>query len=265
MTDIDLAYANGAFIPGADTYPIRWAAEAEAFRTTRGFRAQLGLAYGPGARQWLDLFMPEGTPRGLMVFIHGGYWMSFGPRDWSQLAQGALDRGWACALPGYTLAPEARISTMTTEIGRAIARAAQDVAGPIALTGHSAGGHLSARMACADAPLPPEVAARIARVVPISPLSDLRPLMATAMNATLHLDAAEAAAESPALLPRRAGSQVTVWVGGAERPAFLDQAHWLADVWACPCHVAPRLHHFNVIEDLARPDSVLVETLLGGL
>ena len=265
MADVDLAYSNGAFIAGADTYPIRWAAEAEAFRAAQGPRARLGIPYGPGARHWLDLFRPDGPPRGLMIFIHGGYWMETSPRDWSHLAQGTLDRGWACALPGYTLAPEARIATMTTEVGQAIARAAQDVAGPIAITGHSAGGHLSARMACADAPLPPEVAARIARVVPISPLSDLRPLRATQMNATLHLDAAEAAAESPALLDRRAGTDVTVWVGGIERPAFLDQARWLAEAWQCPGHIAPRLHHFNVVDDLTRPDSALIETLLGGL
>jgi acetyl esterase/lipase len=265
MPDIDIAYSNGAFIPAADTYPIRWAAEAAAFRTAQGPRARLGLPYGPGARQWLDLFLPEGAARGLMVFVHGGYWMETGPRDWSHFAQGALDRGWACALPGYTLAPAARIAAITTEIGQAITRAAQDVVGPIAITGHSAGGHLSARMACANAPLPPAVAARINRLVPISPLSDLRPLLAAEMNATLHLDAAEAAAESPALLPRRAGAPVTVWVGGAERPAFLDQARWLAEAWVCPRHIAPRLHHFNVVDDLTRPDSALMETLLGGL
>ncbi len=262
MDDPDTAYSNGRFIPGAETYAPRWAAEAEAFRAALGPCARLGLAYGPGARQWLDLFLPEGAPKGLMVFIHGGYWMSFGPRDWSGFAQGALDRGWACAMPGYTIAPEGRIAAMTVEVGRAIARAAAEVAGPIAVTGHSAGGHLTARMFCENAPLPPEVAARLVSGVPISPLSDLRPLCATAMNATLKIDAAEALAESPALLPRRAGGRVTVWVGGAERPAFLDQARWLSDAWACPAHIAPRLHHFNVIDDLARPDSRLIETLL---
>ncbi|TMV39592.1 alpha/beta hydrolase, partial [Thioclava sp. BHET1] len=162
-------YANGAFIAGAQHFPPRWVAEAEAFRAAQGARAKLDLRYGPAERDWLDLFLPEGRPRGLMVFIHGGYWLRFGPRDWSHLAQGALDRGWAVAMPAYTLAPEARITEMTAQIGRAISHAAGQVAGPIVVTGHSAGGHLSARMACTDAPLPEEVAVRLVRAVPISP------------------------------------------------------------------------------------------------
>lgn len=262
MTDLDQAYANGAFIPGADTYPIRWAAEAEAFRAALGPRARLGLPYGPGERQWIDLFLPETQPAGLLVFIHGGYWKAFSPRAFSHLAQGALDGGWAVAMPSYTLAPEARIAAMTTEIAAAIATAAAEVAGPIVVTGHSAGGHLTARMCCTDGTLPPEVASRLTRAVPISALSDLRPLMRTEMNDILKIDAVEAAHESPVLLPRREGTDVTVWVGGAERPAFLDQSRWLADAWGCPLVIAPRLHHFNVIDDLTRPDSRLIETLL---
>ncbi len=262
---MDEAYSNAAFIPGGDGYPARWAAEAAAFRAEQGARARLTVSYGAGARQTYDLFLPEGRPRGLMVFIHGGYWMAFAPRDWSHLAAGAVDRGWACALVGYTLAPEARIATLTGEVARGIAAAAAEVAGPVVVTGHSAGGHLSARMACADAPLAAEVASRLRRVVPLSPLGDLRPLRETSMNETLHLDAGEALAESPTLLAKRAGVEVTVWVGGAERPVFIEQAQDLATAWGVPCHIAPRLHHFNLPDDLARADSALIETLLGGL
>ncbi len=139
----------------------------------------------------------------------------------------------------------------------------EEVAGPVVLTGHSAGGHLVARMAAADAPLSPAVAARIVRVVPVSPLADLRPLRETAMNPTLRLDAAEALAESPALLPRRPGVAVHVWVGGTERPAFLDQARRLGNAWACPVTVEPGRHHFDVIEGLERPESRLMRVLLG--
>ncbi|MEZ5913397.1 MAG: alpha/beta hydrolase [Paracoccaceae bacterium] len=260
---LDDAYANGKYIPGAADYPPRWAALARGFRDFLGARAQCGLAYGQSSRQRFDLFLPEAEPKGLMVFIHGGYWMAFDRGDWSHLAAGVLARGWACALPGYTLAPDARIAAITGEIGAAVGAAAARVAGPIVLCGHSAGGHLAARMACADAPLPDPVAARVARVIPISPLSDLRPLMQTGMNATLGIDAAEAAAESPALLPMRPGCTVLPWVGAEERPAFLDQARWLAEAWGQRWHVAPGRHHFDVIDDLADPRAPLVEALVG--
>lgn len=264
LPDLSRDYANADFIPGADAFPPRWQAEAASLRAALGARAQTGLAYGPGVRQRFDLFLPEGAARGLMVFIHGGYWLAFGPEDWSGFAAGALARGWAVMMPGYTLAPEARIGAMVREIEAAIGAAAARLPnGPLVVTGHSAGGHLSARMACDD--LSPAWAGRLARVVPISPLADLRPLMQTGMNTKLGIEATEAAAESPALLRKRAGVRAMVWVGAQERPAFLWQARLLSEVWDCRWHAAPGKHHFDVIDPLCEPESDLTEALLGGL
>jgi acetyl esterase/lipase len=256
--DPDRDYANGAFIAGAEAYAPRWTAQAAAFRAGLGDRARLDLPYGPEARQRFDLFLPEGAPRGCVVFLHGGYWMAFGHQDWSHLAAGVLARGWACAMPSYTLAPAARIGAMVREAAQACRAVAAKVPGPLVVTGHSAGGHLAARMGCADLGL------GVARVVPISPLAELGPLMATAMNATLRLDASEAATESPARLALHSGTRAHVWVGAGERPAFLWQARVLAEEWGCPWTPAPRKHHFDVIDDLAAPDSALVALLTGG-
>lgn len=258
-SDADRDYAVGAFIAGADAFPPRWAASAQAFRDSLGARARLDLAYGTTERQRFDLFLPVDRPRGLLVFVHGGYWLAFGRQDWSHLAVGALARGWACVMPSYTLAPDARIGAMTAEIRKAVRVAAALVPGPVVVTGHSAGGHLAARMACADGP------EGVRRVVPISPLADLRPLMATEMNDRLHIDREEAAAESPALLARRDDVHAHVWVGAQERPSFLWQARVLSENWDCPWTVRPGKHHFDVIDDLADPDSALVSACLDGL
>jgi acetyl esterase/lipase len=167
------------------------------------------------------------------------------------------------AIPSYTLAPEARISAITAEIAAALAAVAAQTPGPVVATGHSAGGHLAARMVC-EGVLDAGLAARVVRSVPISPLADLEPLRATQMAETLQLTEADVASESPAFLARRPGCDVTVWVGGQERPAFLWQARLLSETWDCPWHVAPGRHHFDVIDDLADPGSLLVETLAGG-
>lgn len=257
--DPDRDYANGAFIPNAADYPPRWAKTAAAFRTALGRRADLDLAYGPSAREKLDLFLPEGTPQGVVVFVHGGYWHLFSKAHWSHLAAGPLARGFAVAMPSYTLAPAARLAEITAEIARACWFVGTRVAGPMVVTGHSAGGHLSARMGNADIPVP------VARVVPISPLAELAPLIATEMNATLKVDAKEAAAESPARHPLRDGVTAHVWVGADERPAFLMQARTLSEEWACPWTADPGHHHFSVIDALADPASPLCETLLRGL
>jgi arylformamidase len=254
---MDLAYANGAFIPGAEQFLPRWQAAAAAFRATA--RAELDRPYGPEERQRFDLFRPAGTARGLLVFVHGGYWMALGREDWSHLAAGALTRGWACALPSYTLAPAARLSRISAQIAQAVAVAGELVAGPVVVAGHSAGGHLAARMGMPGGP------GRVCRVVPISPLAELAPLMQTAMNATLRLDAAECAAESPARHALRPDCAAHVVVGGQERPAFLWQARTLSEQWACPWTVLAGQHHFDVIDGLAEPQSALTRICLDGV
>lgn len=264
--DMDRAYANGAFIAGAEGFPPRWEAEAAAFRLSLGARAKLGLRYGAADRQAFDLFLPDAAPRGLLIFVHGGYWLAFGRESWSHLAAGALARGWACAMPSYTLAPAARISDITQEIATAVVAAAGHIAGPIVISGHSAGGHLAARMACTDmATALGPVAARLVRVVPISPVADLAPLLQTAMAADLGLTAEEVLRESPILHPKRTECAAHVWVGGQERPAFLWQARSLSEEWNCPWSVAAGRHHFDVIDDLAHPASPLTEACLGGV
>ncbi len=253
-TDIDRAYANGAFVPGSAALPAHWTAQAAAFRAT--VPGRLGIAYGAGARQRFDLFSRD-TPRGLLVFVHGGYWLEFGRESWSHLAAGALARGWACAMPSYTLAPAARIAEITQEVAASVRAAAALVAGPVVVAGHSAGGHLAARMGCADLALE-----RVRRVVPISPVAELSPLMQTAMQADLRLTEAECASESPARLARHC--QAHVWVGALERPAFLWQARTLSEEWGCPWTPAPDRHHFNVIDDLTDPDSALLDACVNG-
>jgi acetyl esterase/lipase len=257
--DPDRDYANGAFIPGSAIYPELWASKAAAFREAQADRAELDLAYGPGARQKLDLFLPEGKPRGVVVFVHGGYWHLFSKSHWSHLAAGPLAHGFAVALPGYTLAPDARLSEMTKEIAQAAWFVATRVPGRMVITGHSAGGHLAARMASADIVVP------VDRVVPISPLTELGPLMATSMNATLAIDEDEAARESPARLAKRPEVDVRLWVGADERPAFLWQTRVLSEEWHCPWTAEPGRHHLDVIEGLENPASPLTQALLAGL
>jgi acetyl esterase/lipase len=268
IDDWDDAYANAAHIPEGDDYPPRWEALARAFRATMGGRLREGIPYGGHPRQRFDLLLPEGAPRGLAVFVHGGYWKAFDRGTWSHLAAGPLARDWAVAIPGYVLAPEARIAAITAMVAEAIAAAAGEVAGPIRLAGHSAGGHLVTRQVCTDSRLPPAVAERVDRVVPISGLHDLRPLLRLTMNEALRLDAAEAAEESPALLTPRPGARVHAWVGDRERPEFVRQTTLIANIWTglgaeTAQTIEPRRHHFDVIEGLMHPGSGLVEAVVG--
>lgn len=265
MTANDDAYANAAHIPGGAAYPARWAEAAALHRAREAAvgRARLNLPYGPDDRQAFDLFYPAGRPAGLMIFVHGGYWRAFGRHDWSHLAAGGQAAGWAVAIPSYPLAPAVRIADITRSVAQALTAVAGEVPGPIALAGHSAGGHLVARMLCPDVALPDAITARIVSVVPISPVADLAPLIDTAMNADLRLDDAEAQAESPIHAASRRPARVHVWVGAAERPAFVAQARMLARAWDVPVTLHPGRHHFDVIEGLADPASPMLAALIG--
>ncbi len=271
IADWDDAYANAPNIPGGERWPAGWIEPARVYRDgmLAAGRAELDVAYGERPRNRFDLFLPEGGPVGLVVYIHGGYWLRNEKSYWSHLARGAVLAGHAVAMPAYSLCPEVRIADITAEVGRAIAAAAERVSGPIRLVGHSAGGHLAVRMVSATSPLPEAIWRRIAHTVSISGVHDLRPLMGTALNATLRLDANEARRESPALLEPLPGARLTCWVGSAERSEFVRQNALLASIWkglgaATAIVEEPDRHHFNVIDGLADPDHALTRTLLTG-
>lgn len=269
ISDWTDAYSSGIHIAGGDRWPDTWAVSAAAFRERLGAenRAELGIAYGPGARNRFDLFLPHGEARGLVVFVHGGYWMSFDNSSWSHLAAGPVAAGYAVAMPMYTLCPEVPISAITREIGVAIEAAATRIAGPIALTGHSAGGHLVSRMISATSPLSPATRARIRNTVSISGVHDLRPLMRAKLNDTLHIDGSEAAAESPALLEPMQGARLFAWVGRNERAEFIRQSELLANVWTglgaeTAFYAEADRHHFDIVDGLTEAGHPLTRTLL---
>ncbi|WP_108815474.1 alpha/beta hydrolase [Loktanella sp. Alg231-35] len=256
--DWDDAYANAAHIPGADAYPEKWAAAAAAFRAS--VRCEIDLPYGEGPRQRFDLFHPDRLAKGVILFVHGGYWLRFDKAYWSHLAAGPMAHGWAVAMPSYDLCPDVRITQIGDQIAAALQCVSDRALGPICLTGHSAGGHLAALMTA------PRAGAawqdRVARAVAISPIADLAPLMNTSMNADLKIDYEEAQTQSPMHLPAPS-MPVTVWVGAHERPVFLEQAEALRAAWDCTKVVADAHHHFSVIEDLADPDSALTNAVVG--
>ena len=241
ISDWDDAYANGPNIPGGDRWPDLWVGPAREYRH----------ALEEAGHAKLDL----------------RFWLRLDKAYWSHLARGAVELGYAVAIPSYTLCPEIRIGGITLEVANAIEQAAELVAGPIRLIGHSAGGHLATRIITVTSPLPEEVRSRIVHTVSLSGLHDLRPLMHTAMNRQLNIDRQEAWRESPALLEPMQAARLTCWVGGAERSEFLRQNALLANIWKglgaeTEAVEEPDRHHFNVIDGLADPHHPLTQALL---
>ena len=101
ISDWNDAYANAPNIPGGERWPAARVQPAQAYRDALqgSGRATLDISYGEGARNRFDLFGPEGRPKGLVVFVHGGFWKALDKNFWSHLARGSVESGYAVVMP----------------------------------------------------------------------------------------------------------------------------------------------------------------------
>ena len=266
--DWDNAYENRGHIVGSTEIAEAWVKNAEAFRNLA--KSDLNITTNDSGASRYDIFWPNDKPKGIFVFVHGGYWQVTDKSTWSHLAKGAVDAGWAAVIPAYDLCPKVSIDNIIAMVAASINHAAKTIPGPIILTGHSAGGHLVATMCTTNTRLDDTVCERIKHVVPISGLCDLRPLLKTKINDALRLDWQTASALSPVLQQPIPNTRLTAWVGANERSEFLRQNRLLADMWHglganTQIIEEPDKHHFSVINGLEDQNSILMKTILNDI
>lgn len=266
MRNWDDAFNNMKQIDDSAGYVAAWHADSAVYRAH--IKGEFNIAYGRHPREIYDLILPEGAPKGLAVFVHGGYWHKFGPNVFSHLAEGARAHGFAVCMAGYGLAPEVSIATMSRNIASAITHAAEQIDGPIYLAGHSAGGHLVSRMVSGDLLLADDVIKRVKHVLSISGLHDLRPILHLTMNEILQLTPESAVAESPALHWPHLPIPMTCWVGGKELPEFIRQSELLVTMWGglgadINLVVDKARHHLDVIDGLGDKTAPITQSWLG--
>ena len=253
----DAAYNNAAAVP----YSAEWATErdlaAAAFRAGYPDR-HLDLRFGKSEREAWDLFSGRDASAPCLVFIHGGYWQRNRREDFAHYAEGALAMGWSVALNGYTLAPEASLTSICWQVHAALDWLSEHgpehgIAGPIIASGWSAGGHLAA-LALEH----PAVTAGLA----ISGVFELAPIRDTYLDAALHLTADEIAELSPM---RRSAvlKPLAVAYGTCELPELRRQSrdfHERRSVAHAPGPLVPvpGADHFQVLEALRVPDGSLL-------
>ena len=165
--DHEAEYDNRARVPEHAAISAAWAEAARRYRAERLAEAfaELDVAYGPSARQRLDLFWPDAPqPAGLAVFVHGGYWQRNSRDGFSHMARGANQHGIAVAVPGYDLCPAVTVNDILNQIRACCRFLWQRFGKRLVVAGHSAGGHLAAAMVATDWPsLDAHVLGEIAR------------------------------------------------------------------------------------------------------
>jgi len=118
----------------------------------RGYRCTKDIAFGPNARQKLDVYLPTAVPTNgkVVVFFYGGSWRVGSKTDYQFVAQALTSRGFIAVLPDYRLYPQVTFPAFI-EDGAAAVRWTRDHiskyggdTNQIYLMGHSAGSHTAA-------------------------------------------------------------------------------------------------------------------------
>jgi arylformamidase len=245
--DFEAQYNNRALVPDHPAVMQRWREAAEAARAAH---PPLGIAYGPGPREVMDLF-EAGPGAPIAVFLHGGYWQALDKSWFSGLAPALLAHGVSLAIPSYDLCPAVRLGTILGQVRAAVEAVRERTGTRPVVFGHSAGGHMAACMLSEG---------RASAAVAISGVFDITPLIPTSLNIALDLDDREAAALSPIHWPIPNGSTpggtvLDCLVGAEESPEFLRQSRMMADHWGrlgveTRFEALPGLNHFTVLDPL---------------
>jgi arylformamidase len=267
MTQLDPAAREREYSPssvvGGDyaRFIERYRTDSDAaFRT---LAVRRGLRYGAAPRARLDFFpaRPAGGSPGLLVYVHGGYWQELSTAESAFLAPAWHAAGFAHAVVGYTLAPDARLPAIVDECRASIAWLEAQAgalgfdAANVVIAGSSAGAYLAA--ACAEAPPRP-----LRGLVAVSGIFDVAPLIGTSINEKLGLDAPAAAALDLLDARRRFACPAVIAWGEIETSAFKRQgaafaARLTAGDVPCTTLEIPGRNHFDVILELGNPASPL--------
>ena len=256
----DAAYDNIAAVKNSAELNAARAAASAAFRAAHP--EHLDLRYGPRERNTWDLFPATDPHAPCIVFIHGGYWQRNSKDQFAALIAGPYAHGWAAALPGYTLAPDASLSEIVAEINSALDWLAANgpahgIGGKVVLSGWSAGGHLTAMCLGHQ---------RVSAGLAISGIHELGPVRDTVLNEKLRLTDDEIAALSPLRLPGVA-KPLAITYGTAELPPLvLDSGRLHAKRAAAHLPGAlipvPGADHFTIVHELRDADGVLTKQAL---
>jgi arylformamidase len=271
---MEMQYNPRRTVDGVDGIVAEWAARSKTFTDSHDYA--LDIAYGDRPEEKLDVYRPAASNAPVLIFIHGGYWRALDKQPFAFMCEALVDAGALVVSINYTLCPAVTLDEIVRQCRAACAWVRRNVAdhggdpGRIHVTGHSAGGHLTAMMAATDWPgfaadLPADL---LKSASPLSGLFDLAPILQTSINADVRMDPAAATRNSPQALKPAHDMPMTVAVGGAESDEFRRQSKEFAEYWGRSLSridylETPGENHFTIIDGIARAGSPITRALLG--
>jgi len=271
-TNYDLLYNPRLVVTDYQEIFDRWDRESE--RARASLDCYLDVPYGPTDPETIDIFRAHGKCKGLLVYVHGGYWRALDKKHFSFIAPALVREGITVAVPNYALCPAVHLEDIVMQMVQACAWLYRNggnfgaPSGKLTVCGHSAGGHLAAMMLCClwsrySNDLPEKV---VSAAFSISGLYDLTEIVKVpSVNCDVRLTERSAIRVSPAFLPPATDAPFYTAVGSKENEGFHIQNRLIAEKWGealradIPC---PGANHFTVLDQLCNPKASLFKAVL---
>ena len=276
QTELDAQYNNRAMVP--EHVDIHAAYDADGEAVLSEYNVRLDIPFGPSTEETLDIYLPEipGTEAApVNVFLHGGYWFSRHKNDFRFLARGLVPSGAILVVVNYALVPSVDLDELVRQCRAATAWTHANAqsfggdGGKIYVSGHSAGGQLTAMMMATDWPafgegLPTDM---VKGGAALSGIYDLAPIAMTFMQESLGFTSDQVARNSPEFLSPSTDAPLIIGVGGDESDEFRRQSEALSKAWGnkgtdCSLMQLPGINHFTILGEYADPESALTQAVL---
>ncbi len=121
------------------------------FQTSRNLQVFKDIAYGEEDGQQLDVYTrPDVPSKGVVLFVHGGYWDTGSKNDYSFVADSLTEEGYTTVVVGYRLVPTVTFPEYVKDLALAVKWTVTNIAEyggnqeRIFLMSHSAGAHIGA-------------------------------------------------------------------------------------------------------------------------
>ena len=138
------------------------------------YSVQQDISYAPETVNKLDLYKPDQTSRGTIIFFYGGCWgacQTLPKQHYRFIAQTMAQNGYSVVIPDYRLYPQVKFqqimadATAVVEWTKQTLLSADNTSRPLILMGHSAGAHIAAMLTANENYLGPELHQNISAFV----------------------------------------------------------------------------------------------------